>query len=331
MIGKFGKNLLTKFENQIGLAVLLGVLVTAGVGLYGDVEETSVKLARFNWWLLPLILGLTMVNYGLRTVRWQLFLKALGIQIDNKTSWWVFISGLAMTVTPGRLGELVKSYFLKKLVGVEVSATAPLVVFERLSDGLAMVALMSGGLLLTKYGLAAVGVAIGVAVGFVILLHQRALVEKLLNLTLHLPVVSKYFGHLNNFYQSSAKLVGWKTLLWGWLLSLGAWGAESVGFYLVLVGLGVPDSRRLLLLAVFIFGFAAIAGFATLLPGGLGVAEGTIVGLLVLLVGINNSTAAAATLLIRLSTLWFGVGWGIVGLVYLQNKLKDRKTERQRN
>ena len=146
--------------------------------------------------------------------------------------------------------------------------------------------------------------------------------ERILNLTLHVPVVDKYFGHLNNFYQSSTKLVGWRPLLIGWLLSLGAWAAEATGFYLVLQGLGVDSSVRVLLLAVFIFGFAAIAGFATFLPGGLGVNEGTMVGLLVLLVGLDNSTAAAGTLLIRLLTLWFGVGWGVVGLVVLQRKLK---------
>src|SRR5690606_23799457 len=139
-------------------------------------------------------------------------------------------------------------------------------------------------------------------------------IEKILNLTLHLPIVSKYFGHINNFYQSSTKLVSWKILLVGWGLSMIAWAAEAIGFHLVLVGLGVEPTWQLLLLAVFIFGFAAIVGFATFLPGGLGVAEGSMVGLLVLLVGVDSSTAAAATLLIRLFTLWFGVAWGMVGI-----------------
>ena len=320
MFRKLTNNLLTKFEHQVGVGLLLGILVAGGVGLYGDVHKTGLKVLQFNWWLLPVCLGLTMVNYGLRSWRWRVFLKAL--EVEPVMSWWVFISGLAMTVTPGRIGELVKSYFLKKLAGVEVTKTAPLVVFERLSDGLAMVTLMSGGLLLTKYGVGAVGIAGLVGVGFVWLLHQRKLVEKLLGLTLHLPVVDKYFGHLNNFYQSSTKLVSWRPLVVGWMLSLAAWAAEAVEFFVVLYGLGVEPSWRVLLLAVFIFGFAAIAGFATLLPGGLGVAEGTFVGLLVLLVGVDNSTAAAGTLLIRLFTLWFGVGWGLVGLVYLQNRLK---------
>ena len=309
---------LLKSEHQIIWAGLLGLLVAVGLGLYGDIHETGVRLAGFRWQLVPVILGLTMFNYLLRSWRWQFFLKSLGVQVEWKLSWWVFVSGLAMTVTPGRLGELIKSYFLKKIAGVEMSATAPLVVFERLSDGLAMIVLMSGGLFLSQYGLPAVGLALAMAVGFIWLLHQRRLVEKILAFTLHLPYVAKYFNHLNNLYQSSARLVHWRVLLVGWLLSLLAWASEGVGFYLILLGLGFEPSWTGLMLTLFVFGFAAIAGFATLLPGGLGVAEGTMVGLLVLLWGADNATAAAATLLVRLATLWFGVGWGLAGIFYLQ-------------
>jgi len=50
-------------------------------------------------------------------------------------------------------------------------------------------------------------------------------------------------------------------------------------------------------------------------PGGLGVAEGGITGLLQLIVeGMGKSVATLAALIIRFTTLWFGV---IVGLVVL--------------
>lgn len=321
MLKKITANLVTKFEHQVLIAAGIGLAVFAGVGIYGDTQETGLKLLNFDWQLLPVILFLTMLNYVIRTFRWQFFLLCLGISIDLSTAWWVFISGLAMTVTPGRVGELVKSYFLKRLVHVEISTTAPLVVFERLSDGLAMLILMSGGLMLTRYGVYAVALALLVALAFIVLLHQRKLMEWILRLTLRLPMVSRYFGHLNNFYQSSVKLVGWKVLIVGCVMSMVAWAAEGLGFYLVLRGLGMPASMEMLLLAMFIFGFAAIVGFATFLPGGLGVAEGSMVGLLVHLLEAPSSTAAAATLLIRLSTLWVGVAWGLIAIVYLQKKV----------
>ena len=54
-----------------------------------------------------------------------------------------------------------------------------------------------------------------------------------------------------------------------------------------------------------------MAGAVLLLPGGLGAAETGITTLGQALVGLGSAAAAGATLLIRLCTLWFGVGLGI--------------------
>jgi uncharacterized protein (TIRG00374 family) len=320
-----GNKLIARFEHQMLGAVVLGILVAGALGLWGDVDEIAGQLVNFRWWLMPGVLGLTVVNYWLRTKRWGIFLKALGIKVEESVSRKIFLSGLAMTVTPGRLGELLKSYFIKQLVGVKMAKTAPLVVFERLSDGLAMVVLMSGGLALTRYGGVAVGLALALAVGFVGVMHQRRLVEAGLRLVMKVPLVSRTYGHLNHIYESSQELVKWRVLGPGFLLSLGAWAAEGTGFYLIIKGLGlelVLTNWQLWQVALFIFGFAAILGFATMLPGGLGINEGTVAGLLVLLLGIGKGEAAVATLLVRLATLWFGVVVGLWALVGLQRKIR---------
>ena len=52
-----------------------------------------------------------------------------------------------------------------------------------------------------------------------------------------------------------------------------------------------------------------LAGALSFMPGGLGGAEAVMVGLLVW-AGIGDAEALVATVLIRLSTLWFAVGIG---------------------
>jgi uncharacterized membrane protein YbhN (UPF0104 family) len=325
-----GNQLVARFEHQMIGAGVLGLLVLAGLGLWGDVGKVVGQLGKFNWKVMPIVLGLTATNYWLRSKRWELFLNALKIKVDRGMSGRIFLSGLAMTVTPGRVGELMKSYFLKQFAGVKVAKTAPLVIFERLSDGLAMVVLMSGGLAVTHYGGLAVGVALGLALGFVALLHQRKLVEAGLGLVLKIPVISGTYGHLNHIYESSQELVKWRVMVPGFFLSMGAWAAEGTGFFLIIKGLGFESAMtqgQLWQIALFIFGFAAILGFATMLPGGLGVNEGTIAGLLVLLLGMAGGQAVTATLLVRLSTLWLGVGVGLVSLLRLQQMVRIRNNE----
>ena len=90
-----------------------------------------------------------------------------------------------------------------------------------------------------------------------------------------------------------------------------SWLGEGIGFYLILLGLGVAPSWETAAIAVFILAFSTVVGAVSTLPGGLGAAEASITAMLVLLLGLPVETAAAATLLIRFATLWFGVTLGL--------------------
>src|SRR5207244_11990079 len=63
-----------------------------------------------------------------------------------------FISGLSMAITPGKVDELLKSYLLKRSTGTPISRTSPIIVAERLSDGIGMLLLASTGLALYRFG-----------------------------------------------------------------------------------------------------------------------------------------------------------------------------------
>jgi uncharacterized protein (TIRG00374 family) len=74
------------------------------------------------------------------------------------------------------------------------------------------------------------------------------------------------------------------------------------------------------------FGYAAgtLAGALAMLPGGLGVAEVGMAGLFRAAdPSLSLPTATAATILVRLSTLWFGVVLGALALFVL--RLTHRK------
>jgi len=63
------------------------------------------------------------------------------------------------------------------------------------------------------------------------------------------------------------------------------------------------------------------------LPGGLGVAEASIAGMLLLLVddpAMTRGVAVAATLLIRFATLWFAVFLGVLALAMLHRVVAAR-------
>src|SRR5947207_9021274 len=145
--------LLTRqIRTGIVFSFVLAFVVITAIALYADVPRVLGALASFRWQYLPLILGLTLFNYFCRFFKWQYYLKRLDVKISWIKSLLIFLSGLSMAITPGKVGELLKSYLLKRTTGEPISRTSPIIMAERLTDGIAMIALASTGLVLYRYG-----------------------------------------------------------------------------------------------------------------------------------------------------------------------------------
>ena len=236
---------------------------------------------------------------------------------------------MAMAITPGKVGELLKSYLLKQVRGTPLASSAPIVMAERFTDGLAMLVLASAGLVLFDYGRPVlVGIAV-FAVVFLFIFQNRALFNRLLSLGERLPVVSKGVHHFHAFYNSSYELFRLPNLLFGVIIGVISWSGEVVAFVLVMMGLGMQFSWTLVVICAFTLSASTLIGSITLLPGGLGTADASITGMLQFLVVpryiagfvMTSNIAVAATLLIRFATLWFGVGLGLIALTFMQRRL----------
>ncbi len=99
-------------------------------------------------------------------------------------------------------------------------------------------------------------------------------------------------------------------LILGIVFGLIAWGSEGVAFYYIL---SLLENNISLQTALFIYAFSMLIGALSFLPGGLGGAEATMLALL-MLNHVEQPQAVAATLIIRLATLWFAVILGIIAL-----------------
>jgi uncharacterized protein (TIRG00374 family) len=304
------------------LGLLLGVIVIVGLALAADLPKVMGAVEGFEWGWLPLILVLTTFNYLLRFAKWHYYLHQVGIRnISRADSLKVFLGGFSMTVTPGKIGEAFKSLWLKNLTGVNVARTLPVVAAERLSDAMGCALLASVGILAYPQYWPAFGAILAVMVGAVVVVQFRPLSLWLLDQAERLPVISRLAHSLREFYASSYELLSLKNLLVAVGLGTVSWAGEGAAFFLVLKGLGSAPTVTLLFQAVFILAFSVIVGGASTLPGGLGVAEVSLAGMLALIVGLPRETAATAALLIRFFTLWFGVALGFLMLARYRQRL----------
>jgi uncharacterized protein (TIRG00374 family) len=323
---------LEKHRKKILLSFLFAILVYAALLLLSDLNRLGAVLHDFRWELVPIILCFTLFNYGLRFAKWHYYLGLVGVRnMSWADSLLVFLAGFSMTLTPGKAGEWLKSFLVRQRVGTPVATTVPIVLAERMTDGLAMMLLASTGLFLFDSPLVRLfmGGVVVVAAIAVALVQNRPLARRVGAELARIGLLGDRIHHLRAFYNSSYELLRFKSLAVATGLGFVSWSGECIALALVLYGLGIPFSLTLVFLSAFAMGFATLAGSILLTPGGLGVAEGSIDGLLLTfgrtpwLPGtevISQPVGAAATLIIRFATLWFGVAVGFVCLFVVQRR-----------
>lgn len=309
-------------ERRIFVSLLLGVAVVVGFGLYADVSKLGRSFAAFDGRLVLVALALASGNYGVRFVKWHYYLGRIGVQVKPARSLGIFLSGLAMSVTPGKLGELLKSYLLRTSNGVPLAVSAPVVLAERLTDFIALILLCVGGVASSRYGMEVVVVATVLVFSFVAIVSMRRVSMALIRGTSRLPGLRKITHRLEHAYESMVRLVMPRPLVVGVVLSVAAWYLECIAFYVILTGFsGVEVTVGK---ATFIYAFATIAGAITMLPGGLIATEGSMIALLyeVFHVAPTTTVATASTLIVRFCTLWFAVLVGFVSVALLRRSMK---------
>jgi uncharacterized protein (TIRG00374 family) len=289
------------------LAAALGYLAFA---LWGGWRDVASSVARIGAGGIAVVLSLSLANYGLRFVRWQAYLRAMDHPMPWGPSLRIYLAGFALTTTPGKAGEALRGVLLKRR-GVPYPTSLAAFLSERLSDLVAVLMLTLFGL--TVYPPARAMVAVGgaaVLAALVVLANQR-LLERAHRAARGRARVPTLLRHLIDIAWQPRRCHAPARLAGATLLSLAAWAAEAWAFNLILAWMGLEIGPAF---AVFVYSIAMLAGALSFLPGGLGGAEAVMVSLLVWK-GAGSAEAVAATVVIRLATLWFAVALGACALV----------------
>ena len=284
--------------------------------LWAGLSDTLQAMSKLGIVGIVIILSLSLLNYGLRFLRWQWYLSMVNYQnLSVGRSLRYYFSGFAFTTTPGKAGEMVRSLFLKSH-GVNYPQSLSMFFVERLSDLLA--ALLLGSLFLWHFDKYQLWIILPVLASFVLLIlirHPNWFIHFQPSWQTNLPPrFAHLLDHLLELVLHSRTLLTYRFLFGGLILSFLAWGAEGVSFYYILQTLGIDST---LLLATGIYAMSLIIGALSFLPGGLGGTEAAMLIMLTAL-GASHQDALAATLICRFATLWFAVALGALAMMGLE-------------
>lgn len=308
---------------KILLVVVTGFAAFAVLSIYADVQKLGERIASYSWPTFAAAIGLALLNYVIRFARWELYLRVRNVRVPTGESALIFLSGFALSITPGKVGELVKSYLVRDTCGAPVASTASVVVAERVTDLLALLVLALAGVAAFPMARPMV-IAGGIAMllGLAILAMPR-LAYWLIAVGTRPRPVARFAASLRLFYDGLADLVRPRLLVIATLMAMVAWLAECLGFAAIIGGF--PGTDASLQIATLIYATTTLAGALSFLPGGLVVTEATMALFLIESArGVDEPTAAAATILTRLATLWFAVLLGLICLAALRRRLRQR-------
>ncbi len=313
------KGLSQKILLSVGLAGLIYIVFS----FYADFDLVIAAFGKFNWLFLLPVLALSYFNYYVRFLKWHYYIKLLGVQLKYSDSLSIFMSGLVMSVTPGKMGELLKVYLVRQITNDPISKTAPIILAERITDFLSLILIASLGAYTYNYG----GVVVlGTAVFFVLLiflLSNHNLSVRLMKFLERFKSTGKFVSGFEKAYESSYRMLKIEPLILMVALSLFSWFFECLGYYIILVNFNIEVS---LFWASFSYGLSTIVGAIAMLPGGLGLTDGSLT-FLVIGQGASPEVGVASTFIIRIATLWFAVLVGVVSVFFYQRKFGKLNNE----
>ncbi|MBU1242342.1 flippase-like domain-containing protein [Myxococcota bacterium] len=285
-------------------ALVLAVAVYAVLVWWSGAGEFAEVFGSIPITTLLAAAGLATGNFAVRFLRWHWLLGRLSAKLAPGRSLWIFLSGLAFTITPGKAGEAVKSVFCARL-GVPVRTTLAVVWMERFYDLVSVIVLFSLGMVFLTDSLLWAAVPMWITTALLLWLVYAASGRALL-----LRLFPRWRDGISAWLAELDRVRSWHVAALTLLISALGWLLEGIAFWLILDALSIPAGVAF---AQAVYFAGTLAG--VFFPGGLGGTEGMMTLLLAGTAGAAR--VGVAVLAIRLVTLWWATLLGLGCVVTL--------------
>jgi len=350
------KKSITKEKNQTSnwfqknWKYLLGFTVTIGLMAILIWQSNPVTfwdcLLNANGILLFGSLGITVVLFVIKTIRWLVVLRIQGIKLTFwKTLRLVLIGTFGSSITPAKVGDILRAFYLTKEEKTKIGTAVFTVVFDRILDllGIFLIAGVTTPFLLLGFESIAWWIPTAIAGGFLILIIICALTftEKITRpiMIFILKIVSKVFRKqeakdkinissqeiLDDFF-TSQKSYKIKHYFFLGTLSVIFWIILGLQGSLLLLAFETPNVNPIIVTAVLCIA-AVVAMTIPFSISGIGIRDVVITSLLLLILNIQNANALNLSII---QTILNVVLTGILGgiIILTTNKTKGLRKKR---
>ena len=298
--------------SKIFLIIILGSIGFYSIFLFlSDISSLKSYSISFKYEYIFIILIFVVSSWIPLFLRWRLLCKNLGLKISLRVDFLVYVAGFALSITPAKVGELLRTQILRDKCGIQRTQTTPLIFIEKFYDLLGAVLVSSIGILyFPEIGIIVLG-GLVLSIFIFILFSSKITFDKSITLLSKFKFTKNFIEPLSKSHEILKNSTKPRIFISSIILSMLYWLTVSFAVLFVLKSLSIDS-----------LGFAEIAstyasslflGALSFLPGGLGITEASFTGLLNIQ-GISLSAAIVIVIIVRLFTLWFSVAIGFIAL-----------------
>ena len=301
-----------KFYRNFLLVVVSMIVLYIVFLIVSDFNVIHEKIFDFKTDYLPIILLLAPLSWVIVFFRWHFLLKNSNIIIPKKENFKIYMAGFAMSVTPGKVGELIKSQFLKSKYGVSRKNTLPIIISEYFYHMVGVLVVSIIGVYYFEFSLYIIILTSALIITTLTIISSETFFKKFVNLISKRNFLKKYVSPISDSHIILKKSTRGKIFIISSGLSIAFWLTEVLIVYFVFLSFNILNFEFFKIAAIYTT--SLILGMLSFLPMGVGVVEGSLAGFLNY-EGIDISIALTLVILIRIFTRWYGV---IVGLIFMK-------------
>ncbi|MGH2466447.1 MAG: lysylphosphatidylglycerol synthase transmembrane domain-containing protein [Candidatus Limnocylindrales bacterium] len=286
----------------ISLVVPIVVILLLALTLRGrsDLDRLPGYIASANPLLLLAALAVYYLSFPLRGYRWSMLLRGSGERVTLRDATEIlYVSWLVNCVVPAKLGDIYRAYLLRLNQLVSLSRTLGTVFIERIFDVFAIAILgLAAGFWSFRNGfdpyvqfVLGIGVVVVIVLAAAIFLMRSFGRRIIARLPLPHQVDELYERFEEGVFALPARQIPLLAIITG-----AIWACESLRLFFVIQALGFGGLHLGLSGVVFVALSAALLTAVPLTPGGLGVVQAGVIGILTYVYAVPLAQAGAITI-----------------------------------
>lgn len=341
----------TLMKRKLALLIVVSVVMIIMMILLTDPKKMAHILRKTNVFIILCVIGLYLLNGFVKALRWHLLVRSSGSAISFSRIYLFLLIGLMVNnTTPGRVGgEPVRAYLLRSRDDVPIGQGLSTIFAERIMDLIVLTSMaligvaliipflvdsdFSVGLLLISF----IPVIVVIITLIYMATHPELLRRAALGLCIFLKKVSKkdwaqkaesgLLSFVDSFSEGIDNMgkdlrTNKKTGFAFVVLTVLVWLNEAGRIYLILLAL--PGIEAPSFGAVLIASSVATV-FGAVLP--IGAMHATLITSVFAALQIDVSSAAAAGILVVMTSIWLSIPLGILAMFVVGLKIDKKSGE----